>query len=163
MVGSGERSLEKGAQRLQRKFAGKVGAHTYANFTLPKLVFGGSDIMMMPSRFEPCGIVQMEAMRYGAIPIVRATGGLDDTVQDFNPGTHEGNGFKFKDFDGWSLYGQMVRAMETYRNKDTWKKIQQNAMKTDFSWDKVAVKYENLYIKALHFKTEGYVHGDMNI
>ncbi len=161
LVGSGDGGYEKMANKLMEKFPGQVGAHTYANFTLPKLVFAGSDIMLMPSRFEPCGIVQMEAMRYGAIPIVRATGGLDDTVKDFNPSTLEGNGFKFKDFDGWSLYGQMVRAAETYRNKEDWMHLQVNAMSEDFSWAQIAVKYEDLYKKAMHFKSEGYVHGGM--
>jgi starch synthase len=161
LVGSGDGGYEKMANKLMDKFPGQVGAHTYANFTLPKLVFAGSDIMLMPSRFEPCGIVQMEAMRYGAIPIVRATGGLDDTVQDFNPSSLEGNGFKFKDFDGWSLYGQMVRAAETYRNKEDWACLQKNAMSEDFSWAEIAVKYEDLYKKAMHFKVEGYVHGGM--
>lgn len=161
LVGSGDQGYEKTAVKLAEKFPGKVGAHTYANFTLPKLVFAGSDIMLMPSRFEPCGIVQMEAMRYGAIPIVRATGGLDDTVRDFDPENLEGNGFKFRDFDGWSLYGQMVRAAETYRNKEDWRHIQKNAMSSDFSWSNIAVKYEDLYKKAMHFKEEGYVHGGM--
>src|SRR3990167_2515919 len=156
LIGSGDHSLEKDAQKLAEKFPKKVGVHTYPNFSLPKIVFGGSDIMLMPSRFEPCGIVQMEAMRYGAIPVVRATGGLDDTVEDFNPATLDGNGFKFKEFDGWSLYCQMVRASETFRDKEVWKKIQKNAMNTNFSWREVACKYEELYRRALHFKTEGY-------
>ena len=154
LVGSGNQGYEKAAQSLQSKLKGSVGVHTYANFTLPKLLFGGADIILMPSRFEPCGIVQMEAMRYGAIPIVRSTGGLDDTVIDFNPETLEGNGFKFRDFDGWSLYGQMVRALETYRNKKVWSQIQQNAMAADFSWDNVALKYLDLYNKANYFKKE---------
>ncbi len=153
-IGAGDGGYEKMAQQLAKKFKGRVGVHTYANFTLPKLIFGGADAVLMPSRFEPCGIVQMEAMRYGAVPIVRATGGLDDTVQDFNPATLEGNGFKFKEFDGWSLYGQMVRAQETYRNRNVWRQIQRNAMKTDFSWDNVATQYLELYEKALYFKSE---------
>jgi starch synthase len=99
-------------------------------------------------------------MRYGNIPIVRATGGLDDTVIDFNPSELTGTGFKFSDFDGWSLYGQMVRAFETYRNKPAWRQIQKNAMETNFSWGSVAKKYEDLYIKAIHFHNEGYVHGE---
>ena len=156
LIGSGDQELEKLATKLSEKFPRKVGVHTYPNFTLPKLVFGGADIMLMPSRFEPCGIVQMESMRYGAVPVVRATGGLDDTVEDFDPAAETGNGFKFKEFDGWSLYGQMVRALETYRNKKTWKKIQVNAMSTDFSWDNIADKYLSLYNKAKHFKEEGY-------
>lgn len=161
LVGSGDENYEKHAQKLAKMFPSKVGVHTYPNFTLPKIVFGGADVILMPSRFEPCGIVQMEAMRYGAIPVVRATGGLDDTVTDFNPATHEGNGFKFKDFDGWSLYGQMVRASETYRNQDVWREIQKNAMNADFSWDRIAVEYEDLYNKAMLFKSEGYFHGGM--
>lgn len=156
LIGSGDENYEKNANRLAAKYPKKVGAHTYPNFTLPKLLFGGADIILMPSRFEPCGIVQMEAMRYGAIPIVRATGGLDDTVSDFNPATLEGNGFKFKEFDGWSLYGQMVRATETFRNKEVWKRLQINAMETDFSWDSVANLYLDLYNKAILFKREGY-------
>ncbi len=159
LIGSGDHGLKKLAEKLAKKYKNKVGVHPYPNFTLPKLVFGGADIMLMPSRFEPCGIVQMEAMRYGAIPIVRATGGLDDTVEDFDPVDLTGTGFKFKDFDGWSLYGQMVRAAETYRNKETWKQLQINAMSADFSWNSVAGKYYNLYSKAIHFKKEGYVHG----
>ncbi len=161
LIGSGDMELEKAAKRLGEKFPKKVGAHTYPNFTLPKLVFGGADMLLMPSRFEPCGIVQMESMRYGAIPIVRATGGLDDTVEDFNPSDLTGNGFKFKDFDGWSLYGQMVRAQETYRNKTVWKQIQLNAMSTDFSWDNIADKYIALYNKAIHFKKEGYFNKNL--
>ncbi len=154
LIGSGDKGYEKSAQMLAAKYKGRVGAHTYANFSLPKLVFGGSDSILLPSRFEPCGIVQMEAMRYGTVPIVKATGGLDDTVIDFDPETLLGNGFKFKEFDGWSLYGQMVRAFETYRNKKVWKQIQKNAMEADFSWDKVAEKYVDLYDKAVYFKKE---------
>lgn len=161
LVGSGDQGLEKLAQKLAQKFPKKVGVHTYANFSLPKLVFGGADMVLMPSRFEPCGIVQMESMRYGAIPIARATGGLDDTIIDFDPATQKGNGFKFRDFDGWSLYGQMVRALETYRNKVAWKQIQLNAMSTDFSWDNIAHKYIALYNKAIHFKKEGYFHKNL--
>ena len=154
LIGSGNEGYERAAQSMQNKLKGIVGVHTYANFTLPKLVFGGADVVLMPSRFEPCGLVQMEAMRYGAVPIVRSTGGLDDTVIDFNPATLEGNGFKFRDFDGWSLYGQMVRALETHRNKDVWMKIVRNAMESDFSWDNVAGKYIDLYEKANYFKRE---------
>ncbi len=160
LIGSGDHNYEKIAQSLASKYPQKVGAHTYANFTLPKLVFGGADAILMPSRWEPCGIVQMEAMRYGNIPIVRATGGLDDTITDFNPSDLTGTGFKFKDFDGWSLYGQMVRAFETYRNKGAWRQIQKNAMNENFSWDNVADKYEDMYIRAIHFHKEGYVHGE---
>ena len=159
LIGGGDGNLEKKVKDLAKEYPNKVGAHPYPNFTLPHLVFGGADVMLLPSRFEPCGLVQLESMRYGLIPIVRAIGGLDDTVEDFNPLTLEGTGFKFKEFDGWSLYGQMVRAIETYRNPTVWRKIQQNAMEKDFSWNKVAEKYEDLYRKAIHFKKEGFING----
>ncbi len=159
LVGGGDHFLEKKIRDLSKKYPGQIGAHPYPNFTLPKLVFGGADVILLPSRFEPCGLVQLEAMRYGLIPIVRAVGGLDDTVEDFDPFTNTGTGFKFKEFDGWSLYGQMVRAIETYRNPVVWKQIQKNAMQQDFSWEKVADSYVDLYNKAIHFKKEGFIHG----
>jgi len=101
-----------------------------------------------PSRFEPCGIVQIEAMRYGAVPIVRKVGGLSDTVVDFDSGTLEGTGFVFTHFDEYALYGQIVRAYENYRNKPLWLKLQKNAMKADFSWFYSAREYVKLYEKA---------------
>jgi starch synthase len=110
--------------------------------------------MIMPSRFEPCGIVQIEAMRYGAIPIVRKVGGLADTVENFNSLTGEGTGFVFRDFDEYSLFGQIVRAEELHNIKPLWSKLVKNAMKADFSWQYSAKEYEKLYERALSFKNK---------
>lgn len=154
LVGGGDLGYQNMAALLQEKYPKRVGVHLFPNFQLPKLVFSGADVMPLPSRFEPCGIVQLEALRYGAVPVVRSTGGLKDTVKDFDPNRLTGNGFKFKEFDGWSLYGQLVRAFETFRDKDVWKKIQQNAMNSNYSWENVSTEYINLYSKHLKLKLE---------
>jgi len=150
-VGGGSGHYVEILKKLKAAFPDKVGIHPMPNFTLPRLIFSGADMMLMPSKFEPCGIVQLEAMRYGCIPIVRATGGLGDTVINFNPDTGDGNGFVFKDYDKWQFFAQVVRALETYRHKNVWKKLQENAMKSDFSWENSAMKYLNFYEKALYF------------
>src|SRR5260370_31353828 len=97
-------------------------------------IYAGSDLCLMPSRFEPCGLSQLIAMRYGCVPIVRSVGGLADTVQEFNPRTGEGNGFAFTNYDPWELFAAIVRALEVYRFKDTWRTLHQHGMEADHSW-----------------------------
>lgn len=151
-VGGGDGVLMDGFRQLQKDFPQKVGVHLMPDFSLPRLLFSGADIMLMPSRFEPCGIVQMEAMRYGAIPIVRATGGLADTVKDFDPEKDAGFGFVFRDFDAWAFFAQIVRALEIYRHKETWQRMQKRAMLQDNSWPARALEYLDLYQKAIHLR-----------
>lgn len=154
-VGGGDSKYTDLLRNLQQEFPKKVGTHLLPNFTLPRLVFSGADIMFMPSRFEPCGIVQLEAMRYGAIPVVRATGGLADTVENFDPLTGRGTGFVFKEFDKWAFFAQLVRALEVYNHKETWRELITRAMRKDFSWEASAKKYLDLYRKAKHFHERG--------
>lgn len=151
LVGGGDGYIIEQFNWLKKDFPKNVGIHPMPNFTLPRLVFAGSDMILYPSLFEPCGIVQMEAMRYGAIPIVRKVGGLADSVVNYDPETGEGDGFVFEDYNAISFYGQMVRAVETFRHQDAWKKIQTTAMKKDFSWVKSAEEYVKLYKKAINF------------
>jgi starch synthase len=106
----------------------------------------------MPSRYEPGGLVAIEAQRYGCIPIVRATGGLADSVTDFDTRTGKGTGFAFKNFSPMSFLTAIVRAMETYKNQSIWKKIIRQAMAQDFSWDSSAEKYMDLYERATDFR-----------
>ena len=113
----------------------------------------GADIVMFPSKFEPCGIVQMEAMRYGAVPIVRATGGLADTVENFDPKKNTGTGFVFQNYNKWEFFAQVIRALEVYNHKSIWEGIVKRGMKKDFSWDRIAEKYEDLYKKGIKFTT----------
>ncbi len=153
-VGGGDSSLVDMLKELKQKYPQKVGIHTYPNFLLPRLFFAGTDVMLYPSRFEPCGIVQLEAMRYGSIPLVRKVGGLVDTVEDFDSVLMEGTGFMLKEFSEMSLMGQFAKVLELYKNKLLWLKLQQNAMRQDYSWSYSAKEYVKLYQKTmdLHLK-----------
>lgn len=153
-VGGGDGGIAGMLNDLKKRFPDKVGVHPYPNFTLPRLLFAGCDCIMCPSRFEPCGIVQIESMRYGAIPIVRKVGGLADTVQNFDSVTGEGTGFMFTEFNEFALFGQIVRAFELQKNKSLWKRLQLNAMKVDFSWEYSAKEYEKLYERAEGLKAK---------
>ena len=155
-VGGGDGGLAEQLQQLKQAFPNKVGIHPYPNFTLPRLMFAGCDLMLFPSRFEPCGIVQLECMRYGSIPIIRKVGGLADTVENFNSVTGEGTGFVFTEFNEFALFGQLARALEIYNNKTLWKKLQKNTMNADFSWNHSAAEYEKLYIRCLKLKKHPY-------
>ena len=153
-VGGGDMSIAEAFRTLKSDFPEKVGIHLMPNFSLPHLVFAGSDIMLFPARFEPCGLVQMEAMRYGTIPVARAVGGLADTIEDFNPRNESGVGFVFKDFDKWQLFAQIVRALEVYSHQNMWKGLVSRAMTKDFSWKTSAKRYLELYGKAIHFRKQ---------
>jgi starch synthase len=106
-------------------------------------------MFLMPSRFEPCGLGQLISLRYGSIPVVRSTGGLADTIQDFDPRHGEGNGFAFDRYNQVDLYTAVVRAIESYKNSDTWRKLQVRGMKADHSWTASARRYEEIYRKAI--------------
>jgi starch synthase len=140
--------------KLEKKYPKRVGTHLMSNFALPRKIFAGSDIILMPSRYEPGGIVALEAMRYGCIPVVRATGGLADSVIDFDPNHHIGTGFSFDNFSAMSFLTAVVRSLETYRNSAVWGKIIRQAMQQDFSWDQTARKYLDLYHRALKFRKD---------
>lgn len=153
-IGGGDLSIAEAFRALKNEFPEKVGIHLMPNFSLPHLVFAGADMMLFPARFEPCGLVQMEGMRYGAIPIARAVGGLADTIEDFRPRQNSGFGFVFKDFDKWQFFAQIVRALEVYSHKTIWKALVERAMKKDFSWNSSAKKYVELYQKAWQFRRQ---------
>jgi len=150
-VGGGDLGYVDAFKKLQEQYPEKVRVHPLPNFTLPRLIFSGADIGLAPSKFEPCGLTQMEYQHYGAIPVVRATGGLADTVINFDAQKGVGTGFVFKDFDKWAFFAQVVRALETYNHKKIWKQLQINAMASDFSWEHAAKDYEKLFYKAEKF------------
>jgi len=153
-VGGGDSGLASMLKELKDTFPLNVGIHPYPNFTLPRKLFAGCDCIMYPSRFEPCGVVQLEAMRYGAAPLVRNVGGLKETVENFDSLTGEGTGFVFNDFDEFSLYGQLVRVVELLKNKGLWRRLQLNAMSQDFSWTFSAKEYVKLYELSEKFRTK---------
>jgi len=152
VVGGGEGRYVTGFQELKKKFPKKVGTHLLLNYTLPHLISSGADVFVLPSRFEPAGLVQLEAMRYGCIPVVRKTGGLADTVLDFDPVRETGTGFVFQDYNPWALFGALVRAYENFRHPDVWRVLTKRAMLADFSWRASAKKYADLYRRAIQLK-----------
>ena len=153
-LGTGDNKYLDFFSELEKKFPKKVGTHLMKNFALPRKIFAGSDFILMPSQYEPGGIVALEAMRYGCIPVARETGGLADSIVNFNFGEKDGTGFTFKEFSKLSFLTAVVRALEVYKNKDVWNKIVQRAMKQDFSWDYTAKQYLELYQKAIKIRKE---------
>ena len=141
-------------QKLKDKYPDKISLHLYSDFKLPRKIFAGADMMLLPSLFEPCGIVTIEALRYGAIPIVRKTGGLGDIISDFVPETMIGNGFAFKKSTSWALFAAVVRGIQLYHVPHVWRKLIDNAMAGNFSWDKAAAEYENLYRRVLKLRRQ---------
>ena len=147
IIGGGSAKYRSFFEDLSRRYPKNIGCHLTPDFTLPRHVFSGSDIFLVPSKFEPCGITQMEAMRYGSIPVVRKTGGLADTVSNFSLESNNGTGFVFERFDSYSCLGAIVRALENFKYKESWRKLIQRAMMQDFSWEASAKKYSRLYEK----------------
>lgn len=146
-VGSGEEAMNDQLYWLGANHPGKAHTHVGYNGGLAQLIYSGADIFLMPSRFEPCGIGQMLAMRYGALPLVRETGGLADTVHNYdNAAGESGTGFVFLWESPDAILGTLRWALDTYRdNPAAWRRMQHRAMQTDFSWDKSAQDYHNLY------------------
>jgi len=149
LLGTGEPHYHEMFSRIAQAYPGKAAIFLTFNAELAQKIYAGTDMFLMPSRFEPCGLGQMIAMRYGNVPVVRATGGLADTVKDFDPRTGEGNGFSFVPYDRWALFATIVRALENYKYKDTWRQLQMRGMAADLSWDASARKYVDLYYHAL--------------
>jgi starch synthase len=116
---------------------------------LARRIDAGSDLFLMPSRYEPCGLGQMHALRYGTVPVVRRTGGLADTVVNYNPRTGEGTGFVFDEYSPDALAACVERALTEYRHPAVWRRIVRAGMKVDFSWTRSAKDYEKLYRKAM--------------
>ncbi len=151
IIGTGDGKYMNFFEELQKRHPKKVGIHLSYDSILPRMVYGGSDVILIPSRYEPCGLTQMEAMRYGAVPIVRKTGGLADSVEDYDLKKDTGDGFVFEKYDNYALFGTIIRAMEIHKHQAIWKKLQERAMKKDFSWDRSASEYAKLFDRAIDF------------
>ncbi len=144
-LGSGEPSSENFLHRLKAAAPNQVGIYVGYNEALAHQIEAGADIFLMPSRFEPCGLNQMYSLRYGTVPIVRAVGGLDDTVENFDRVSGTGNGFKFNEFRADKFVEKIYEALFAYYEPETWRKIQWNGMTVDNSWENAARKYVQLY------------------
>jgi starch synthase len=152
ILGSGESRYEEMFRAMQQSLPGKVWTYIGFNNELAHLIEAAADIFLMPSRYEPCGLNQMYSLRYGTVPVVRKTGGLADTVWDWDElaaaGHEEGNGFSFLDTTPFALVTSVHRALSAFENKPLWRKIQMNGMKKDFSWTVSAREYKDLYVRA---------------
>jgi starch synthase len=149
VLGKGEARYEDFVRRLRERYAGKVGVTIGFDNVLAHKIKADSDIFLMPSRYEPCGLCQMHSLRYGAVPVVRATGGLDDTIDAYEPAADRGNGFKFTAYDAEALLATLQRALTIYHDRATWERLMQRGMQADFSWMKSAQAYADLYATAL--------------
>ncbi len=145
VLGTGEGQYEDFFRRLQGSFPEKVCYYQGYSEQLAHWIEAASDIFLMPSRFEPCGLNQMYSQRYGAVPIVRKTGGLADTVRLFDPASGEGTGFVFDHYDSQGMSWAIQLALKTHRNTRAWHRLRANGMEQDFSWDKQSGEYEKLY------------------
>ena len=149
VLGAGEQPIVDGLEGLRAAHPDRVGLFIGFDDALAHRVVAGSDLLLVPSRYEPCGLVQMHALRYGTIPIVRRTGGLADTVRDEGESPGRGNGFLFDDIDPGALAHAAQRALILRsRDADAWRALQQRAMAEDFSWDRSAAAYEEVYARA---------------
>jgi starch synthase len=151
VMGVGDQHYHELLQNLAARYPDQVAVFLTFNTELQQRIFSGSDMFLMPSRFEPCGTSQMIAMRYGCVPIVRTVGGLADTVQEYDPRTGAGCGFTFTNYDPWEFFAAIVRALTLYRIEDVWRVIQRNGMRVDHSWHVSAKRYIDIYHKALTF------------
>ncbi len=147
IMGYGEDHYHAFLQAMSRRHPSQLGVHIGYQTELAHQIMAGADILVMPSRFEPCGLHQMQAMRYGCIPVVRATGGLDDTVQDHTPQS-PGTGFKFQPYRAEALLETLKRALRTRAHPQQWRELVQRAMAQDFSWQSTAPRYESMYREA---------------
>jgi starch synthase len=145
MIGNGNKEIESQLQAIVERHPDRAGLHFGFNDPLAHLIEAGADIFLMPSRYEPCGLNQMYSMRYGTVPVVRATGGLADTVQEFDPATGEGTGFRFEEYDPMAFKEAITRALNYWDDKPVWERIVWNGMNSDFSWSRSAQRYAELY------------------
>lgn len=146
LLGTGYTEFENSFAWFGSAFPDKMSANITFDIELAQQIYAGSDIFLMPSAFEPCGLSQMMAMRYGTLPLVHEVGGLRDTVSPYNQYEKTGTGFGFQDFSGYWLTRTVEKAVDLYySNKEDWSMLQKNAMITDFSWDTASKAYEDLY------------------
>ena len=148
LLGTGEEKYHQIFKELAKKYPKQLGIHILFDAKLAKRIYAGSDVFLMPSRYEPCGLGQLISLRFGTVPLVRETGGLADTVKDFNPTTGEGTGFVFKEYDTKTFLATADRALAVFRDEKLWEKLVKNGMKCDFSWLASAKQYVDLYERA---------------
>ena len=145
LLGSGDKGLEKAFESFGYYRQDKFRAVLKFDNTLAHKIYASSDLFLMPSAFEPCGLAQMICLRYGTLPLVRSCGGLKDSIVPFNEYTLQGNGFSFENYNSHDFYHTIMYALSVYHRKDLWDKVIQNGFESNFSWENSAYKYKELY------------------
>ena len=148
VLGTGEEQYEQFFQSTHARYYGKVASVIRFDEQMARKIYAGADMFLMPSLSEPCGISQLIAMKYGTVPIVRAVGGLRDTVIQYDPQKDTGNGYLFQNYNAHEMAHTIYLACQTYKDKEKWTKLAR-AMKTNFSWDTAAQQYITVYERAL--------------
>jgi starch synthase len=153
VVGTGEPRYQAMWERLAQIRPDRVGVFVGFDESRAHLVEGGADMFLMPSRFEPCGLNQMYSMRYGTVPVVRAVGGLVDTVRPYNASNGQGTGFLFSEYTPGAMLDALGRAISAFENRKIWTRLQKNGMRADFSWDRSAAEYVKMYKRIRRHRT----------
>jgi starch synthase len=148
ILGAGDETYESLLRALGEKHPERVAVRIGFDDDLAHRIMGGADMLLVPSSYEPCGLTQMYGLRYGTVPIVRATGGLDGTIEQFDEDADAGTGFKFSEYEPDAFLDQVKRAVKVFEDTSQWRKIVARGMKADFSWERSAREYELLYAKA---------------
>ena len=154
VIGTGDRRYEDMFRRWAAEAPHQVSASIGFDAALAQRIYAGADMLWMPSRFEPCGLAQLIALRYGTVPVVRETGGLADTIRDYDPVAATGNGFTFDAYEPWQFFAAVVRAAETFRHPSAWSWLMRRDMTEDVSWSRSAHRYVQLYVAAITARRE---------
>ena len=152
-LGNGDKTYEEMFLRLAKQFPQKIAVKVAYDNAIAHKIEGGSDMFLMPSKYEPCGLNQIYSLKYGTVPVVRATGGLDDTIEHWDPRTGRGTGFKFTDYNGEALLLTIKEALRAFRDQNSWQQLMRNGMTKDFSWEASAKEYVRVYERARQLRT----------
>ena len=153
-LGAGDKQYEEMFLRLNKQFPQKIAVKVAYDNAIAHKIEGGSDMFLMPSRYEPCGLNQIYSLKYGTVPIVRSTGGLDDTIDPWDVRTGKGTGFKFTEYNGESLLLTIRKALQAFHDQTSWQTLMRNGMGKDFSWNASAREYVRVYEKARQLREE---------
>ncbi|MBV9573660.1 MAG: glycogen synthase GlgA [Acidobacteriales bacterium] len=158
VLGSGDASYEEMFTRLSKQYPQKIAVKIAYDNELAHKIEAGSDMFLMPSKYEPCGLNQIYSLKYGTVPIVRATGGLDDTIDSWEPRTRKGTGFKFSEYSGEALLRVIKQALLAFRDQASWRELMRNGMSKDFSWNASAREYIRVYERTRQSRINGAAH-----
>src|SRR5438270_1295818 len=160
-LGAGDKAYEEMFQRLHKQFPNKIAVKVAYDNAIAHKIEAGADMFLMPSRYEPCGLNQIYSLKYDTVPIVRATGGLDDTIEPWDARTGRGTGFKFSEYSGEALLLTIRQALQAYRDQASWQTLMRNGMNKDFSWNASAKEYVRIYERVRQLRAVNSTHSSM--